>query len=162
MEFLLLSCFESVLIKTADDREPGKSGSILKDRTSIQSWPSKKMSWEITIHSSEGKCKSSHSGRMNTLMGWCKVLQKISKAQGMSDQGGDKNVVLPNNSKKPNADPGQGRGKGHTKQGEKHISTELPDVWNSYGSIQCSLKQYVWVEKRDYLVMCQRNVKSDV
>lgn len=45
MEFLLLSCFESMLIKIADDREPGKSESILKDRTSIQSWPTKKMGW---------------------------------------------------------------------------------------------------------------------
>lgn len=42
MEFLLLSCFESMLIKIADDREPGKSKSILKDRTSIESWPKKK------------------------------------------------------------------------------------------------------------------------
>lgn len=142
MEFLLLSCFESMLIKIADDREPGKSGSILKDRTSIQSWPIKKMG--------EGKCKSLHSGRTNTLMGWWKVLQKISRVQGMSNQGGDKNVVLLNNSKKPSADPGQGRGKGQTKQGEKYISAELPDVWNSYRNIQYSLKQYLWVEEKTF------------
>lgn len=43
MEFLLLSCFESMHIKIADDRQPGKSESILKDRTSIHSWPTKKM-----------------------------------------------------------------------------------------------------------------------
>lgn len=75
----------------------------------------KKWVEEITIHSGEGNCKLSHSGRMNTLRRWCKVLQKISRVQGMSNQSGDKNVVLPNNSKEPNADPGQGRGKGHTK-----------------------------------------------
>lgn len=51
MEFLLLSCFESMLIKIADDREPWKSGSILKDGTHIQSWPTKKWVEKITIHS---------------------------------------------------------------------------------------------------------------
>lgn len=80
----------------------------------------------------------------------------------MSNQRGDKNAGLPNNSKKHNADPGQGRGKGHTKQGEKYISTELPDVRNSYGNVQYSLKQYLWVERKDYLVMCQRNSKNNV
>lgn len=55
----------------------------------------KKWVEEITIHSGEGKCKLSHSRRMNKRRGWCKVLQKISRVQGMSNQRGDKNVVLP-------------------------------------------------------------------
>lgn len=37
-----LADFESMLIKLADDRQPGKAASILKDRTSNQCLPTEK------------------------------------------------------------------------------------------------------------------------
>lgn len=136
-----LTYFESMLIKFADDREPEKAASILKDRTSIQS-NRKKQVEEITMHSGKGKYKLSHSGKTNAQSRWLKALQKmIWGCRGWQAEQDSRMPYCHKNTNKPDADPGHDRGKGNTKWGQEYTSTGLPDVWKSYGNIRYSLRK---------------------
>ena len=81
------------------------------------------------MHTGKGKYKLSHSGRTNTPRGRLKVLQKmIWGCRGWQTEEESRMLYCRKNSNKPDTDPGQGRGKGHTKWGQEYASIGLPDV----------------------------------